>query len=61
LFNAVTEGDGAPTQGQRQVSDALTGELQRLEREYRAVIETDVAALNVQVAKAAIPFVALPR
>jgi photosystem II stability/assembly factor-like uncharacterized protein len=61
LFNAVTEGDGAPTQGQRQVSDALTGELQRLEREYRAVIETDVAALNVQVGKAAIPFVALPR
>jgi hypothetical protein len=61
LFSVVTEGDGAPTQGQRQVYEQLSAELQRLDREYRAVVDTDVAALNAQVARAGIPFVALPK
>lgn len=60
FFDAVTAGDGAPTQGQREVHAALSAELAALEQEYRALVDGDLAALNAQAATLPAPFVRLP-
>ncbi|MCU0255919.1 MAG: hypothetical protein MUF60_04185, partial [Vicinamibacterales bacterium] len=57
FFNAVTAGDGAPTQGQREVHAAMSAELDGLEREYRALVDKDLAALNAEAAKLTVGFV----
>jgi hypothetical protein len=57
FFNVVTAGDGAPTQGQREVYEAMSAELAGLEKEYRALIDKDLAALNADAAKLTVGFV----
>lgn len=59
FFDAVTAGDGAPTQGQRQVYELLSKELDALEKEYRAVVDGDIAALNAQAASLRVGFVSV--
>jgi hypothetical protein len=46
LYSWAGEGDGAPTQGMREVHALLRGELDGLVAEWKAVIETDLPALN---------------
>ncbi len=57
FFDAVTAGDGAPTQGQREVHAALAAEFASLEGELRALLEKDLAALNQQAASLQLGFV----
>lgn len=57
FFDMVTAGEGAPTQGQREVYAALTGELAQLEQEYRTLLDNDLAAMNAQAAKLSVGFV----
>jgi hypothetical protein len=46
FYNVVAEGDGAPTQGQRQVYEALSAELQQVLKEYRAALGAEVAKVD---------------
>jgi photosystem II stability/assembly factor-like uncharacterized protein len=43
-----TSDDGAPTQGMREVATELTAELDRLEREWKSLVDADLAALARQ-------------
>jgi len=48
LYDWADAGDGAPTQGMREVHARHARELQELAGEWSAILETDVAALNRQ-------------
>lgn len=43
-----TSDDGAPTQGMREVAKELTAELDRLEGEWKGLVDADLAALARQ-------------
>ena len=60
LYSAVTEGDGRPTQGMRDVYAVLKGELDALGAEWKAILETDVPALNAKARELAPDFVVRP-
>jgi hypothetical protein len=53
LYSFVVEGDGVPTQGMREVYAAQKAELEVLEREWKGLVASDLAALN-QTAQPAI-------
>jgi photosystem II stability/assembly factor-like uncharacterized protein len=57
LLDWAIDGDGAPTQGLREVYAAQRGELDQLAGEVKALMDGDVAALNEAAKKAAVPFV----
>ena len=60
LYSAAHDGDGRPTQGMRDVYAVLKGELDTLEAEWKAILETDVPALNAKARDLAPDFVVLP-
>ena len=57
LLDFVTDGDGAPTQGAREVFAEHKRELDAWEARVRQFLTTDVAALNAQAAQLGIAFV----
>ena len=60
LYSAAHDGDGRPTQGMRDVHAELKKELDALGAEWKAILETDVPALNAKARELAPDFVALP-
>ncbi len=60
LFGWVHDGDGAPTQGMKEVHAELRRELDALLAEWKAVLEGDVAALNAKARQLAPDLVVVP-
>jgi photosystem II stability/assembly factor-like uncharacterized protein len=60
LYSAVNETDGPPTQGMRDVYAVLKKELDALSAQWKAILETDVPALNAKARALAPDFVVLP-
>ena len=60
LYSWAHDGDGRPTQGMRDVYAELKGELDALGAEWKAILETDVPALNAKARELAPDFVVLP-
>ena len=60
LYSSAHDGDGRPTQGMRDVYAVLKGELDTLGAEWKAILETDVPALNAKAHDLAPDFVVLP-
>jgi photosystem II stability/assembly factor-like uncharacterized protein len=61
LFDVVKDGDGAPTQGLREVYAEQSQELQKYDAELRALFGGDLAKLNDQAKKMDVPSVWVPR
>jgi hypothetical protein len=57
LFSWITDGDGAPTPGARQVYEEQRQELKGYEAELEALVDTDLAAVNRQAASLGVPFI----
>jgi photosystem II stability/assembly factor-like uncharacterized protein len=60
LFEFVKDGNGAPTQGMRELLAALKQDLDRSEAEADALLDKDLAALNATAAKLEYPEVWVP-
>jgi photosystem II stability/assembly factor-like uncharacterized protein len=60
LYMWAASGDGAPTQGSREVYADQKRELDALEKELRAVLAQDVAALNRQARELELSDIAVP-
>ena len=60
LFDFVKGGDGAPTQGTKEVYAAQKQELDALYAEWNALVAGDLAALNEQARKLELPAVYVP-
>jgi hypothetical protein len=60
LYSWAHDGDGRPTQGMREVHAELEKELDTLAAEWKAILETDVPALNAKARELAPDFVVLP-
>ena len=56
----VLEGDGPPTQGMRESSSRLHGELTRQLESLRGFLEKDLADLNRQARSLELPHVIVP-
>jgi uncharacterized coiled-coil protein SlyX len=57
LLMFVNEGDGAPTQGMREVFAAQQKELGTLEGELKVLLEKDLAAIQLAAKRLDLPFV----
>jgi hypothetical protein len=60
LYTSVTEGEGAPTGAMRELAARLRGELDARLAEWKAIVETDVPALDARARELAPEFVVLP-
>jgi hypothetical protein len=60
LYSFVNEGDGAPTQGMREVFADHQAELDRLVAELAAVLASDLAAIETQAEALGLGFVVVP-
>jgi hypothetical protein len=60
LYSSAHDGDGRPTQGMRDVYAELKKELDALDAEWEAILETDVPALNAKARELAPDFVVPP-
>ncbi len=60
LYTWATEADGAPTQGMRETFAKQKAELDGLEKEFRGLVATDLAALNRMARDLNLADVALP-
>jgi hypothetical protein len=60
LYSWASEGDGRPTQGMREVYAELRRELDGLVAEWKAILETDLPALNQRARELAPDFVTPP-
>ncbi len=60
LYSWASEGDGRPTQGMREVYALLRQELDGLVAEWKAVVESDLPALNQKARELAPDFVLPP-
>ncbi|HSD65119.1 MAG TPA: glycosyl hydrolase, partial [Vicinamibacteria bacterium] len=60
LYSWAHDADGRPTQGMREVHAELKRELDALAAEWKAVLETDVPALNAKARELAPDLVVLP-
>lgn len=61
LYNVILQGDGAPTQGTRDVYRQLRGELKQLLSEWEKIVKEDLPKLNNLARKQNWPIVVLPR
>jgi len=59
LYAWALEGDGAPTQGMREMHEGLRRELDQLEGEWKALVARDLAALNAQARESGVGLVTL--
>jgi photosystem II stability/assembly factor-like uncharacterized protein len=60
LYSWAHDGDGRPTQGMREVYAELKKELDALAAEWKAVVDTDLPALNARARDLAPDFVVTP-
>ena len=60
LYSWAHDGDGPPTQGMREVYAGLRKELDALAAEWKAILETDVPALNARARELAPDLVVVP-
>ncbi len=60
LFDFTKGGDGAPTQGAKDVFAAQKQELDALDAEWKAIVAGDLPALNEQARKLDLPVVYIP-
>jgi photosystem II stability/assembly factor-like uncharacterized protein len=60
LFDFIKSGDGAPTQGAKDVFTAQKQELDALDAEWQAILAGDLSALNEQARKLDLPVVYVP-
>jgi hypothetical protein len=60
LYSAVSEGEGRPTRGMREVYAQLKKELDARAAEWKAIAETDLPALNAKARELAPDLVVLP-
>jgi photosystem II stability/assembly factor-like uncharacterized protein len=60
LMGFVNEGDGAPTQGLKEVLAELTSELDRAVSEWKGLLANDLSAWNEQARTLLIPHVLVP-
>jgi photosystem II stability/assembly factor-like uncharacterized protein len=60
LYSWAHDGDGSPTQGMREVYAGLRKELDALAAEWKAILETDVPALNARARELAPDLVVVP-
>jgi DNA repair exonuclease SbcCD ATPase subunit len=58
LMNYVNEGDGAPTQGLKEVFAELSAELESAVSEWRELLDADLAVWNERAAALRVPHVA---
>ena len=61
LLSSVVEGDGAPSQGMREVHGELRCELDAYAAEFSELIGKDLAALNQRATELGLSYVAAPR
>jgi hypothetical protein len=61
LLGFVNEGDGAPTQGQKEVFQELSAELDRVVSEWRQTLDGDIAAWNQRAKALDVPYVTISR
>jgi hypothetical protein len=61
LYDWALDGDGAPTQGMREMHAELEGELDRLLGEWKGIVDDDVSALNAKAREAGIGLVTAGR
>jgi photosystem II stability/assembly factor-like uncharacterized protein len=61
LYETLMEGDGAPTQGVRDVYESQLKLLQQYEVQWQALLANDLAKLNEQAKTLDVPGVILPR
>ncbi|MGE5815408.1 MAG: WD40/YVTN/BNR-like repeat-containing protein, partial [Acidobacteriota bacterium] len=61
LMDFVTDGDGVPTQGAREVFAGQLKELEQWEARVKQFIDGDIATLNAQASQLGIGFVAVPQ
>jgi photosystem II stability/assembly factor-like uncharacterized protein len=60
LYSMVLEGDGPPTQGMRESSGLLHGELTKLLDEFQGLLDKEIAELNQQARNLELPHVIIP-
>jgi photosystem II stability/assembly factor-like uncharacterized protein len=61
LYNLLLDSDGAPTQGVREVLAEQAAELNKLEKDFEAIVNGDVAQLNQEAKSLDIPGVLVPK
>ena len=61
LLMFVNEGDGAPTQGMKEVFAQQQKELGELEGELKGVVERDLATIQLAAKRLDMPFITVPR
>lgn len=61
LLDFVIDGDGAPTQGAREVFAGQLKELEQWEARVKQFVDGDIATLNAQASQLGIGFVAVPQ
>jgi hypothetical protein len=60
FFGWVTDGDGAPTQGMKEVFAEQEKELAGYERELQSLLGSDLAAVNATAGQIGLPWVSVP-
>jgi hypothetical protein len=60
LYEFVSQGDGAPTEGARHVFEGQRVELAAHEAAFAAIVRGDLASLNSRAATVGVPFVRTP-
>ena len=60
LYSWAHNGDGAPTQPVREIYGRLAGELEALDAEWAAILETDLPALTAKARGLDLEFVPAP-
>ena len=60
LYASAMEGDGAPTQGMREVYSDLAAELGKLLEEFKGLLDGDLRRLNDEAKKLEVPTVFVP-
>jgi photosystem II stability/assembly factor-like uncharacterized protein len=60
LYMSAMEGDGAPTQGMREVYSDLAAELGKLLEEFKGLVDGDLRRLNDEAKKLDVPTVFVP-
>jgi photosystem II stability/assembly factor-like uncharacterized protein len=60
LLANLTDGDGAPTQPQKELANELEKQLAKLVQQFESIIATDVEKLNTEAQKLAVPPLYVP-
>jgi hypothetical protein len=60
LYDFLREADGVPTRGMREIFGQHTKELDALEAEWKALLATDLAALNASARELGLSYLAAP-